>query len=111
MPRIAHFPDWTNFAVSAALLLAPWIAHYQSVMATIATTFSALILLILAAIAIAEVDDTEEPEYFIVGLWLLISPWILGFWSDGRALAVHVLFGVGLVVYAAREIWGAQAKS
>ncbi len=48
-----------------------------------------------------EVDPTEEPEYFIVGVLLLVSPWVLGFWTDPTALLVHSVFGVLLVIHAA----------
>jgi len=108
--RIAHTPDWSSLAIATILLLAPWILHYTSWMATLATSFSAAILLLLSAVAFAEIDDSETPEYFIVGVWLLVSPWILGFWPDTRALLVHLLVGGVLVAYAAWEIWGASAS-
>ncbi|MBU3889450.1 hypothetical protein FM996_05280 [Methylosinus sporium] len=107
--RISHTPDWSSLAVAAILLLAPWILHYTSWMATLATSFSAVILLALSAVAFAELDDSETPEYLIVGVWLVISPWMLGFWPDTRALLVHLLFGGGLVAYVAWEIWGVSA--
>jgi hypothetical protein len=108
--RISHIPDWGSLAIAAVLLLAPWILHYTSWMATLATSFSAGILLLLSAVAIAELDDSEAPEYLIVGVWLVVSPWILGFWPDQRALFVHLLLGGGLVAYAAWQIWGAPAS-
>jgi len=107
---ISHIPDWRSLAVAAILLLAPWVFHYTSWMATLATTFSAAILLLLSAVAFAEIDDSEAPEYFIVGVWLVVSPWILGFWPDSPALLVHLLFGGGLIAFAAWEIWGASAS-
>lgn len=106
--HISHIPDWSSLAAAAVLFMAPWAFHYTSVMATVATCFSAIILVILSAMAIAEVDDTEEPVYLIFGGWLLISPWILGFWTDANALIVHLLFGAGVVIHAAWEIWGPE---
>lgn len=108
--RISHIPDWGSLGIAAALLLAPWILHYASWMATLATSFSAAILVLLSAVAFAELDDSEAPEYLIVGAWLLVSPWILGFWSDSRALLVHLLFGGVLLAYAAWQIWGVSAS-
>lgn len=105
----SHIPDWRSLAAAAALFIAPWALHYTSAMATLATCFSAVILVIVSTMAIAEVDDTEEPEYLILGAWLLISPWVLGFWTDKSALLVHILFGVELIVHAAWEIWAAPA--
>jgi hypothetical protein len=102
----SHLPDWSSVAVAATLLLAPWLFGYSDSMATLATCFSALILLLVSAIAIAEIDEDEGPEYFIVGAWLLISPWVLGFWSDTSALLTHALFGVAIVASVAWAIWG-----
>ncbi|MBI1868133.1 MAG: SPW repeat protein [Methylocystis sp.] len=99
--RVSHLPDWTSLAVAALLFMSPWALHYTSVMATIATCFSAVILVILSGMAIEEVDPTEEPEYFIVGVLLLVSPWILGFWTELAALLVHSVFGALLIIHAA----------
>ncbi|CAN2534500.1 MAG TPA: SPW repeat protein [Methylosinus sp.] len=107
--RISHIPDWSCLAIAAILLLAPWIVHYTSWMATLATSFTAVILVLLSAAAFAELDDSETPEYFIIGIWLLVSPWLLGFWPDSRALLVHLLVGGALVAYAAWVIWGGAA--
>lgn len=109
LQHMTHIPDWSSLAAAAVLFVAPWALHYTSAMATLATCFSALILVILSSMAIAEVDDTEEPEYFILGVWLLISPWVLGFWTDKSALVVHILFGAGLIIHAAWEIWAAPS--
>lgn len=105
-----HMPDWGSLVAAVVLFVAPWAFHYSSGMATLATSFSALILIILSAMALAEVDDTEEPEYLILGAWLLISPWVLGFWTDKSALVVHILFGAGFIIHSAWEIWAAPSS-
>lgn len=103
-----HIPDWGSFVVAVIMFISPWMFHYTSAMATLATCFSAALLVVLSTLAIAEVDETEEPEYFILGAWLLISPWILGFWWDKSALAVHVVFGALLIIHAVWVIWVAR---
>ena len=40
----------------------------------------------------------------IVGLWALVSPWVLGF-QGTTAMTVHVLIGAAVAVLAAIEIW------
>jgi hypothetical protein len=110
LQRLTHLPDWGSLAAAAALFISPWALHYTNPMATLATCFSASILVILSTMAIAEVDDSEEPEYLILGAWLLISPWVLGFWTDASALIVHMVFGVGMIVHSAWEMWGAPSS-
>lgn len=107
---MSHMPDWGSLVAAVVLLVAPWAFHYSSAMATLATSFSAVILVILSAMALAEIDETEEPEYLILGAWLLISPWVLGFWTDKSALVTHILFGAGFIIHSAWEIWAAPSS-
>ena len=46
----------------------------------------------------------EEWLNLIVGLWALVSPWVLGF-QGTTAMTVHVLIGAAVAVLAAIEIW------
>ena len=50
----------------------------------------------------------EEWLNLIVGLWLLASPWLLGF-QDSDAMAVDVVIGTVVAALAAFEAWTAHA--
>jgi hypothetical protein len=39
-----------------------------------------------------------------VGIWVLVSPWVLGF-AGTTAMQVHVVIGIIVAVLAALEIW------
>jgi hypothetical protein len=46
----------------------------------------------------------EEWLNLIVGLWALVSPWVLGF-QGTTAMTVHVIIGAAVAILAAIELW------
>ena len=54
--------------------------------------------------ALAAFAVWEEWLNLIVGIWVLVSPWVLGF-AGTTAMQVHVVIGVIVAVLAALEIW------
>jgi hypothetical protein len=73
-----------------------------------APTWNAIIVgFVIAALAIAALTAFaiwEEWLNLIVGLWALISPWVLGF-QGTTAMTVHFMIGVAVAALAAIEIW------
>ena len=64
--------------------------------------------LVIAALAIAALGAFavwEEWLNLIVGLWTLVSPWVLGFQGTTKAMTVHVIVGIAVAVLAAVELW------
>lgn len=47
----------------------------------------------------------------ILGLWVLISPWILGFAGLGTALWNNVIMGVLLAIFALWSLFGTPSSS
>jgi VIT1/CCC1 family predicted Fe2+/Mn2+ transporter len=41
----------------------------------------------------------------ILGAWVLVSPFVLGFSSNTKAMWTHVLIGLAVAVLAAIELW------
>ncbi|HET6839516.1 MAG TPA: SPW repeat protein, partial [Bradyrhizobium sp.] len=58
----------------------------------------------LAIAALAAFAVWEEWLNLIVGLWVLISPWVLGF-QGTNAMTVHVVIGAAVAMLAAIELW------
>jgi short subunit fatty acids transporter len=63
-----------------------------------------LVIAIIAIAALAAFAVWEEWLNLIVGLWALVSPWVLGF-QGSTAMAVHVVIGLAVAVLAAIELW------
>jgi SPW repeat len=58
---------------------------------------------ILAIAALAAFAVREEWLNLIVGLWALVSPWVLGF-QGTTAMTVHVIIGAAVAILAAIEL-------
>jgi hypothetical protein len=61
----------------------------------------------IAAIAIAAIvafSDWEEWLNLLLGIWLVISPWVLGF-VHTKAMHVSILIGVMVAFIAGLELW------
>jgi hypothetical protein len=58
---------------------------------------------ILAIAALAAFAVWEEWLNLIVGLWALVSPWVLGF-QGTTAMTVHVIIGAAVAILAAIEL-------
>jgi hypothetical protein len=65
---------------------------------------SGLIVALLSIAAFVVFSDWEEWVNLALGLWLIVSPWILGF---AHTKAMHISIGGGLIItyIAALELW------
>ena len=66
------------------------------------TSGIAIVMLSIAALAAFAV--WEEWLNLVVGLWVIVSPWVLGF-QGTTAMNVHVIIGVIVAALAAIELW------
>jgi hypothetical protein len=51
------------------------------------------------------------PGERILGLWRVIAPWVLGFGSLATAAWNHVMVGLLMLAFAAREVWDVRQKA
>ena len=56
------------------------------------------------AAALAAFAQWEEWLNLLLGLWVLVSPWVLGF-QGTTAATVHILVGILVAALAAIEMW------
>jgi hypothetical protein len=91
-----HWQDWVNLVLGGWLFIAPWVLGYSGLRAPAWNSW--IIGVVVAAISIAAlIQFTEWEEWVnaVLGLWLLISPWVLGFApSSTPALWNHVVLGI-----------------
>jgi hypothetical protein len=100
----AKLCDVANLVLGAVLFLSPWIFGFDSTIATQNAFISGLAIAVLAIAALAAFAVWEEWLNLIVGLWALVSPWVLGF-QGTRAMTVHVIIGAAVAILAAIELW------
>ena len=99
--------DWINLVLAVCLFISPWVIGF---VAETTPTWNAWIVgIALGVFAVATLSmfaEWEEWVNFVLGLWLIVSPWLLGFAASVNAMWTHVVMGVLVAAVAAWAIWG-----
>jgi hypothetical protein len=101
----AKLCDVANLVLGAFLFFSPWIFGFAAGAPWTNAMISGLIIVALSIAALAMFAIWEEWLNLIVGLWVIVSPWILGFAGTIAALNVHLAVGFLVAVLAAIELW------
>ena len=101
MRKIKHWQDAVNAVIGFALILSPLALRYID--ESVATTNAVVIGLALVAAALGAMltpKAWEEWTEVILGLWMVLSPWALGFGAHMTAMYVAVACGALVVLFA-----------
>lgn len=99
MKQVKHWQDPVNALLGAWLVISPWALGYQG-----ETTAMANAILVGVALAAAALGATFVPRAWeewtegALGLWMVVSPWVLGF--AGLRDAMYAASGTGVVILA-----------
>jgi SPW repeat len=96
--------DVHNLALAAFLFVAPWLFSYAYESARADDWVSSAIVVASSVAAVLAFREWEEGVSLIVGLWVLASPWLLGF-QHAPAMAVNVTVGLLIAYMSALELW------
>ena len=86
------------------LFVSPWLFAFAHGTLRIDTWVSAALVAIVSFIALVAFRDWEEWINCILGLWIALSPWILGF-QHTAAMVVNVAVGFLIAYLALLELW------
>jgi hypothetical protein len=100
----AKWCDVANLILGAVLFFSPWIFGFDAGRASENAHIAGIVIVVLAIAALAAFAVWEEWLNLIVGLWTLVSPWVLGFHGT-RAMTVSVVIGIAVAILAAIELW------
>ncbi|SRR5690606_10000723 len=102
--------DGVNVLAGLGLALSPWYLGYTGVTAAAwnAWIVGAIVALVAAA-ALFAFHRAEEWGNLALGLWALVSPWVLGFSAVTAAVAVHLIAGVIIAVLAGGRLRFAES--
>jgi SPW repeat len=101
MKQVKHWQDPVNAALGACLALSPWATGFSG--DTVATANAVIIGLALIAGALGAMlfpRAWEEWIEAVLGLWLIVSPWALGFSTHADARRAAVVTGIAVAVLA-----------
>ena len=103
---LAHAQDWVNLVCAVLLFISPWILAFSGdVAATRAAWISGVVVAIFAVAALVQFAEWEEWVSALLGLWMILAPWIVGFASVGVAVAAFVVLGIVVLAASASELW------
>jgi hypothetical protein len=102
--RRASVLELYNLSFGLFLLISPWLFAYASEGARIDLRMSGAVIAAMSIAAAVAFSNWEEWLNLLVGLWLIASPWVLGF---VHTRAMHISIGLGTMVafIAALELW------
>ena len=101
MKHMKHWQDPLNALLGAWLALSPWVLGFQDQMApTVSGVVVGLALIAAALGAIFMPRAWEEWTEGVLGLWMLVSPWVLGFSMHMDAMRNAVVSGIVVMVLA-----------
>jgi SPW repeat-containing protein len=100
----AKLCDVANLILGSVLFISPWIFAFASGAQSQNAYISGIVIAVLAIAALAAFATWEEWLNLIAGLWVIVSPWVLGF-QGTTAMTVHVIVGILVALLAAIELW------
>jgi len=100
----SNWQDGINLIVGCWLFISPWVLGFagQPAPAWNAWIFGAVVALVSLA-ALSRFTPWEEWLNVALGVWLLISPWVLGFAATAPLMWNFVIIGIVVGVLALWE--------
>jgi hypothetical protein len=100
-------PDWINIVLAVCLFVSPWaIGFVADIVPAWNAWIVAVVVGIFAIATLAAFAEWEEWINLVLGLWLIVSPWLLGFAADVNAMWTHVFMGVLIAAVSGWALWG-----
>ncbi len=96
--------DLYNLVLGGFLFLAPWLFAYAYGVARADDWVCSAIVAASSLGALLAFAEWEEWVSLIVGLWLMASPWLLGF-AHAKAMPINVGIGLLIAFMSALELW------
>jgi hypothetical protein len=105
--------DWLGMLLGVLIILSPWFptqASHEIVDAgrsvVIVNTFAVGILVFfLAQLEYVALQRWEEVTAILLALWLIVSPYILGYHGDGLLRFYHSTLGGLVLLLATLQLW------
>ena len=87
--------DLYNLLLAALLFVSPWLFRLTNGSGKMDLWATGAVIALISLAAMIAYKDWEEWANFLLGLWLIASPWLLGF---AHTRAMHFSIGIGIVI-------------
>lgn len=96
-----RWQDWVNLILGVWLFVSPWVLEYTMLQSAAWNAYiMGAAIVVFAAIAAYMPKAWEEMINIILGVWLVLSPYVLGFATDTMIAAHTVVVGVLVTLFA-----------
>jgi SPW repeat len=101
-----NWQDWFGIALGVLIALSPWLVGQMDNQVVMWITIAAGLWVVqFAALQLFDLERSEEAGLMICGLWLVTSPFVLGYADTGTLMYWHFALGAVVVLLAALELW------
>jgi hypothetical protein len=101
--RFRRWQDWINLLLGAWLLASPWAMNFAG--SAHGAAWNAYVvgaaIVLFAGAAMYMRDTWEEGVNILLGIWMIVSPWMIGFNTSNRVTANAVVCGLFVAGLAA----------
>lgn len=99
--KLKHWQDLVNILLGVWVVSSPWVVGFQDIPAAMANAAGVGMALIATALgAIFMPRAWEEWTEGALGVWMIASPWLLGFSAHSGALMSMLLTGAAVMALA-----------
>src|SRR6185312_14729544 len=94
--------DVVNLVIGLGLFASPWASESP---ANWNAWLSGILIAALAVAALAIFAEWHEWIALAAGAWVVLSPWVLYFSTNGTVASLHVIAGIQVAAVAALRLW------
>jgi uncharacterized membrane protein HdeD (DUF308 family) len=101
--------DIINLICGVLLFIAPWIAGFAGEGHAAWTSWiGGVVIVVMAGAALLQFAEWEEWVALVVGVLMVIAPWVLGFSAVQSAAVVCVVLGIIVALSSIWELWAVR---
>ncbi|MEN3347508.1 MAG: hypothetical protein V7632_1143 [Bradyrhizobium sp.] len=104
--------DWVGMLLGVLIMVSPWFPLQASDVIDVERSHLVLnsfvvgmLVLGLAQLEYVALHRWEEVGSLLLGLWLIASPFVLGYSADQALQAWHILLGALVAIVGALQLW------
>jgi hypothetical protein len=109
--------DWCGMVLGALIVASPWfpvqdhetiVGHQTVILNAVAV---GLVVFGLSQLEYVALQRWQEVATILVGLWLIVSPYVLGYSGEGFLRVYHTSLGAVVVLLGILQLWQDWALS
>lgn len=96
--------DIYELALGLFLFVSPWLFAYAKTTIRLETWLSSAAVVAISMAALVAFSEWEEWLSLLLGVWLIVAPWVLGF-AHSTPMHVSIAVGIVIVYLALLDLW------